>query len=197
MMPASNPPTARGQQTRARILAAAEKVFGEQSFEHASIIDITREAGVAQGTFYVYFPSKHAVFAELVDSLGRQLRRALSEAVDGVEPRLAAERAGLDAFLGFVRDHRHLYRIVRQAEFVDAELYRAYYRRFAEGYRKGLQAAMRRGEIVTRDPEAIAYALMGIFDFLGMRWVLWEDKMPPTKVLDDVYDFITHGLAKA
>ena len=62
-MPASNaapslPATSRGQRTRNKLLDAAEQVFGEQGYEKASIVEITRTAGVAQGTFYVYFESK-------------------------------------------------------------------------------------------------------------------------------------------
>ena len=192
----TTPPTARGQRTRTKLLAAAEKVFGEQGYERASIVDITRTAGVAQGTFYVYFPGKKDVFVELVNELGNRLRRTLAEAVAGLEDRLEVERAGLVAFLEFVKDHRNLYKIVRQAEFVDEESYRNYYTRLADGYRKGLKAAMKKGEFKKLDPEAMAYALMAIFDFLGMRWVLWEGDLPPRKVLDDVFTFIARGLAK-
>jgi AcrR family transcriptional regulator len=192
----TSPPTARGQRTRSKLLAAAEKVFGEQGYERASIVDITRAAGVAQGTFYVYFPGKKDVFVELVNELGNRLRRTLAEAVAGLDDRLEVERAGLYAFLEFVKEHHNLYKIVRQAEFVDEESYRNYYTRLADGYRKGLKAAMKKGEFKKLDPEAMAFALMAIFDFLGMRWVLWEGELPPRKVLDDVFTFIAHGLAR-
>ena len=190
----NEPATARGQRTRQKILAAAEEVFGERGYEAASIVDITRSAGVAQGTFYLYFPSKKAVFAELVDELGSMLRRTLAAAVVELDDRLAVERAGLQAFLVFVQQHKNLYRIVRQAEFVDEELYRAYYRRLAKGYEEGLARAMKAGQVRTLDPEAVAFALMGIFDFLGMRWVLWEGKLPPKRVLDDVFALVRQGL---
>lgn len=193
--PASEPATARGQRTRQRLLEAAEEVFGTRGYDAASIVDITRTAGVAQGTFYLYFPGKQAIFAELVRELGTMLRRTLTDAVRGLDDRLAVERAGFEAFLEFVSAHRNLYRIIRQAEFVDEELYREYYRRIAEGYRDGLARAMDSGRIRKLDPEAAAYALMGIFDFVGMRWVLWEGRVPPKKVLDDVFMLIRDGLA--
>lgn len=191
---AHEPATARGQRTRQKVLDAAEEVFGTSGYEAASIVDITRAAGIAQGTFYLYFPSKKAVFTELVGELGTKLRRTLAAAVDGVDDRLEVERAGLHAFLGFVREHRNLYRIIRQAEFVDEALYRDYYTKLAEGYRQGLAKAMSRQQIRKLDPEAVAYALMGIFDFLGMRWALWENELPPRRVLDDVFSLIRNGL---
>ena len=191
----AEPTTARGQRTRQKLLEAAEEVFGTRGYDSASIGDITRTAGVAQGTFYLYFPSKQAVFAELVRELGNMLRRTLTDSVRGIDDRMQIERAGFEAFLKFVQEHKNLYRIVRQAEFVDEELYRDYYRRIAEGYREGLARAMRNGHMRKLDPEAVAYALMGIFDFCGMRWVLWEGKLPPKKVLDDVFALIREGLA--
>jgi len=191
----AEPTTARGQRTRQKLLEAAEEVFGTRGYDSASIGDITRTAGVAQGTFYLYFPSKQAVFAELVRELGNMLRRTLTDSVRGIDDRMQIERAGFEAFLKFVQEHKNLYRIVRQAEFVDEELYRDYYRRIAEGYREGLARAMRGGHMRKLDPEAVAYALMGIFDFCGMRWVLWEGKLPPKKVLDDVFALIREGLA--
>ena len=50
-----SPPTARGQKTRAKLLEAAEHVFGKVGYEAASIAGITQRAKVALGTFYVYF----------------------------------------------------------------------------------------------------------------------------------------------
>jgi AcrR family transcriptional regulator len=191
----SVPPTARGQRTRQKLLQAAETVFGEKGYEHASIADITREGGVALGTFYVYFPDKQSIFVEVVDGLGARLRRLIAESVEGLEDRLEVEREGLRVFFQFASGHRSLYRIVRQAEFVDEACYRRYYDRFAEGYVEGLRRAMKAGQVRPLDPETVAYCLMGIGDFLGMRWVLWDGKAEQERVLDTAMDFIRHGLA--
>ena len=51
------PKTARGARTRAKILKAAEDTFGTLGYHRAGVTDITRAAGVAQGTFYTYFTS--------------------------------------------------------------------------------------------------------------------------------------------
>jgi AcrR family transcriptional regulator len=175
-------------------LHAAETVFGEKGYEHASIADITREAEVALGTFYVYFPDKQSIFVEVVDELGARLRRLIAEAVARCEDRIGVEREGLRTFFQFVGRHRNLYRIVRQAEFVDEACYRRYYDRFAEGYVSGLERAMDAGEVRRMDPEALAYCLMGIGDFLGMRWVLWDGKGGLEHVLDTAMEFIRHGM---
>jgi len=188
------PVTARGQATRLRILRASELVFGEKGYDGASIAEICRTAETALGSFYVYFPDKKAAFVELVDSLGARLRLALATAVEGIDDRIEVERAGLRAFFDFAAQHRKLYRIIGQAEYVDVEVFRRYHERLAEGYVRGLERAMTRGELRRVDAEVLAYALMGIADFLGMRWVLWEDGSDIDRVVDAVIDMLRAGI---
>ncbi len=190
----TRPRTPRGQQTRQNLLEAAESVFGEKGYERASIVEITRRAGVAQGTFYVYFPDKKAVFVELVKDLSHRLRREIAESVAGIRDRVEVERVGFRTFFTFAHNHRNLYKIVRQAEFVDEELFRWYYRRLAEGYTQGLAQAMEEGQIRRLDPECLAYCLMGISDYLGMRWVLWEGQSPPEEAFETMMAFVRHGI---
>lgn len=187
------PVTARGQRTRRALVEAAELVFGERGYEGASISDITRAAGVALGTFYVYFPDKKALFVEVVENLGERLRHALRRAIGGAPSRVEVERRGLEAFFAFAREHRLLYRVVRQAEFVDEAVFRRYYARIAEPYAEGLAAAMRAGEVRDGDPEALAFCLMGMADFLGMRYVLWGRGRGLDAALETAAGFIAGG----
>jgi len=189
------PVTVRGEQTRRRLLEAAEEVFGELGFRRASIAEIVRRAGVAQGTFYLYFDSKEEIFRALVRHMSHELRKFIAMAVAGLQDRLEIEREGYRAFFRFVLQHRFLYRIVLESQFVDEEVYREYYRRLAEGYARGLARAMEAGQIRRMDPETLAYCLMGIAHLLGMRWVLWENREPPEEVLETAMAFIRHGMA--
>jgi len=186
--------TTRGKRTRQQLLDAAELVFGEKGFEQSSIAEITQRAEVALGTFYVYFENKKVIFVELVEQLGERLRKTLSLAVKEKSTRLEKERAGFRAFFEFAGKHRNLYRIVRQAEFVDEAVYLNYYRKIAAAYARGLAKSMAAGELSTFDPEVIAYALMGIADFLGMRFVLWDKPEELERVVDEVSEFVAHGL---
>jgi AcrR family transcriptional regulator len=191
------PVTARGQATRLRLLRAAEVVFGLKGYDGASVAEICRLADTALGSFYVYFPDKKAAFVELVDSLGARLRSELARAVGGIKDRLEIERAGLRAFLAFAGEHRRLYRIVGQAEFVDEAVFRRYHEQLAQGYVRGLSHAMTKGELRRLDPEVLAYALMGMADFLGMRWVLWEDHADIDRVVDTAMELLRAGVVEA
>lgn len=190
------PPTLRGQQTAQLLFEAAEAVFGELGYDNASVSMIVQRAGVAQGTFYRYFPDKKAIFVELVHSLNDRLREEVLAAMEGVSGRMNVERARLSAFFRFVRAHRNLYRIVRQAEFVDEDLYKWYYQRLAEGYALGLEGSMESGEIRRADPELLAYALMGVADFIGMRYGLWGKQPISDECFADLMSFIENGIGR-
>ena len=189
------PATSRGEATRQKLLIAAEQEFGEKGFHAASISSITSRAGVGQGTFYLYFPSKEDALRELVQHMGHALRRSLAEAIRGAGDRLEIERRGFDAFVRFSLEHRNLYRVVMESQFVDESVYRDYYRALADGYRVGLERAESEGEIRPGSAEERAWALMGIAHFLGLRYAIWENREPPEDAKDHVFDFIRHGLA--
>ena len=192
------PGTVRGQRTRERILAAAEDVFGELGYEPASIAAITQTAGVAQGTFYVYFPSKHAIFVELIKDFGVRVRAAIAQATVVASakpaPRAEVERAGLEAWLGFCFDHPGLYRVMREAAIVAPETHRGYYESFVGAYVDHFKQ-WSTGSSAVRDAETLAYVMVGIGDWIGLRWTIWEGKRPPKRVLDQITALLDGGFA--
>jgi AcrR family transcriptional regulator len=167
------PLSRRGIDTRRRVLDAAERVFAEHGYHEASIVKVTEAAGVAQGTFYLYFDSKKAVFDELVVDLNRRVRHAMKEGSSQGKTRLEAEVLGFDAYFRFTAEHPALYRIIRQAEFVSPEMLEYHYERLSAGYVEALRAAVETGEVGAIDPEVTAWALMGLGEMIGMRWILW------------------------
>jgi len=190
-----HPSTARGEATRRKLLDAAEAEIGENGFARSSVAAITRRAGVGQGTFYLYFPSKSDALRELVRHMGHSLRRTLAEATIGCEDRLEIERRGLEAFLRFSLEHQNLYRVVMESQFVDEDVYREYYQTLADSYAANLRAAQERGEIATGDASAQAWALMGIAHFLGLRYAIWNRQVPPAEVMKTANEFIDRGLS--
>ncbi len=189
------PSTDRGRATRQALLDAAEEVFDERAFDQTSISEITRRAGVAQGTFYLYFSDKKSIFVELVETLSHGLRSAIAEAVDGSANRVEVERRGFQVFFDYITEHPSFYKLVRESEFVAPELFRSYYDGFLEGYVPGLEAAMRKGEIGSGvDPEVLAFCLMGVGEIIGLRYVVWGDRPLDPKVFEKVWRFMLRGL---
>lgn len=192
----SPPKTKRGRERRAQILAAAEMVFGERGYADTSVADITRTAGTAQGTLYIYFSGKEEIFSELVREMGQLTRRTMARAVADAPDRLEAERRGLAAFLRFAAERPALYRIVEEARFVDPDAYRAYFTEFAAAYRESLEQAEADALIRPGDNEVRAWMLMGIAKILGDRFVLWDEGADLDHVVDAAFDMIRDGLAK-
>ncbi|MFN3389989.1 MAG: TetR/AcrR family transcriptional regulator [Allosphingosinicella sp.] len=198
------PRTERGRKTLRRLLEAAASEFGERGYHEAAITGITQRAGVALGTFYTYFESKEEVFRALVRDMSRATRVHVAEAVKDAPDRMAAERIGLEAFIAFVRKHPELYRIIEEAQFVAHDVYREHYLTFADAYRRNLAGARKRGEIAGGPggagdegaDEPRAWALIGMSVFLGMRYGIWNEDVPPGEVAEMAIDLVSQGLRK-
>lgn len=188
------PKTQRGIKTRNKLLQAAETEFGEKGFHEGAISGITYRAGVALGTFYTYFDSKEEIFRALVYYMSERIRHWVAERVADAPDRLAAERLGLEAYIEFVRQHKGLYRIITEAEFIANEAFREHYEGFARAYQANLKKAGARGEIRMRDDEVWSWAIIGINVFLGMRYAEWDESRPASEIAESVADLISDGL---
>lgn len=175
------PRTERGRRTLRKLLDAAAVEFGEHGFHEASISGITRRAGTALGSFYTYFNSKDEIFRALVSDLSGKVREAAKDAnLEGEA--LDMERAALAGFLRFAREHKEIYRIIDEAEFVDPASFRAHYETTAQRIQDRLTAGMERGELRPGLGEPHAWAIMGMNVFLGLRYAVWTDKAQPDEV---------------
>lgn len=188
------PKTARGRKTRNKLLEAAEVEFGEKGFHEAGISGITYRAGVALGTFYTYFESKEEIFRALVMFMSERTRTWVSERVANAPDRLTAERMGIEAYIEFARQHKSIYRIMTEAEFVAPEEYRQHYNGFSEAYQANLRRAAENGEIREGDYDTWSWAIMGISVFLGMRYAEWDDSRPVGEIAETVTDLLARGL---
>ena len=89
----------RSQETRSRILAAAEQSFAQRGYDVTSVDSICHAAGVSKGAFYHQFPSKGSVFVALLNDWLAELDRQFVAAQTGGEsvPRqVAAMAAGVN-----------------------------------------------------------------------------------------------------
>ncbi len=189
------PKTERGRKTRNRLLEAAEIEFGNKGFHDAAISGITQRARVALGTFYTYFDSKQEIFAALVSYMSERTRQWVGERVAGAPDRLAAERLGLAAYIEFVREHKGIYRIMSEAEFIANDAFRAHYESFARSYLANLGKADARGEIRQGDYQVWSWAIMGINVFLGMRFAEWDESESPLRIAESALDLIGNGMS--
>ncbi len=193
------PRTERGRRTLRKLLDASAKEFGEKGFHEASVSSITRRAGVALGSFYTYFDSKDALFRALVVDLSENVRAAARAAITQDMSALEIERAALRAFLEFTSEHKEIYRIIDEAEFVDPASYREHYETVASRIQARLEAGKGAGQFRADLGEVEAWAIMGMNVFVGLRYAIWgedaapADRLSPGEVAARVNALIAHG----
>jgi AcrR family transcriptional regulator len=188
------PRTERGRRTLRRLLDAAAEEFGEKGFHEGSISGITRRAGIALGSFYTYFTSKDEIFRELVKDLsgrvGEEARRAQTGNLDA----LSTERVALEAFLRFARDHKEIYRIIDEAEFVDRASFRNHYETTARRILDRLRRGSASGELRPDLQEAHAWAIMGMNVFLGLRYAILAEDQGVEQVAEAANSILRQGI---
>lgn len=191
------PRTARGERTLRKILDAARAEFGERGFSESSIVGITQRAGVALGTFYTYFDSKEVLFQALVRDMSAQVRDHVAPALKGATGALEAEGRALESFLRFAGQHRDVYRIIDEAEFVEPSAYREHYETTASRIAARLVAARDKGEIAPRytndELEILSWAIMGSNVFLGLRFSVWSTA-DPKQIAETLSRMLRSGL---
>jgi AcrR family transcriptional regulator len=105
-MTADTPKTRlKGSQRRELIVAAALPEFAQRGYEAASVGRIARAAGVARTVLYDHFPSKHALFVEVLDVEDQALLSFLRAALGSEGTTEERWRATFDAFFSFVEQH--------------------------------------------------------------------------------------------
>lgn len=189
----NEPKTKRGMETLDKICMAAEELFSEKGYYDTGITDIVSRAGIAQGTFYIYFNDKKSVFVYLIRKLGSELKESIRANIRVSKDRYDEEYMGIKTFLNFVGEHIGLFKIVWQAQFVDPELFKEYYESFSKGYVKNIKKAQTKGEMNDIDPVILSYCLIGIANFTALKFIEFDNKNNYEEVVEEVMKFIKNG----
>src|SRR3954467_8061748 len=89
---------------RDRILSAAERIFARHGFFAAKVSDVAKEAGVADGTIYLYFKNKDDLLISLFERRMQQVNETLKAATAKVKSPTEQLRAFVKAYLQLVHD---------------------------------------------------------------------------------------------
>ncbi|HJV91297.1 MAG TPA: TetR/AcrR family transcriptional regulator [Holophagaceae bacterium] len=95
----------RRQDTRERLLQAGAEVFTQRGLESATVRDLVKASGLAQGSFYNHFETKEAVFDALVEPLVAEIRRAVAQAQGAAPSMEAFVREGFRAYVAVLAAH--------------------------------------------------------------------------------------------
>lgn len=153
---------------RREVLATALKVFAERGYHETRISDIVTTAGIARGTFYLYFDSKADIFAQLVDNLLDQLRTSVVGVDTGSgTPALSQQLTRtIKRVVRVVEDNDLLLKVLmRQAVGVDSEIDEKL-SHFYERLRAFIADALRTGQMLGMvrtplDADVVASCILG------------------------------------
>ncbi len=190
------PKTERGERTISRIIDSAEQLFYANGYHGTSIKDITSNAGVGLGTFYLYFKDKKSLYIHLLSTYNHLIRKEISVKIQekGQVTRREAEKIGILTFLEIVRAKPHYYNIIWESLYIDKQLFIDYYSTFGKFYNNQLRDAQAKGEIKGFDPEVMAFMLMGISNFVGLRYALFDSMSDLDRIADEVIKILDQGI---
>ena len=152
---------------REELLAAAREVLSQNGYERTTVSSIATRANVAQGTFYLYFPSKEALPGALALQFSEALAVANRDALDGISDLDVAVDALVRSSWEAASEHRDMIMIAnRGIELADTFEqfleYTAPHRKVLEEFLERFQAS---GEIEpTLDVVTTTYVLRDLLD---------------------------------
>ncbi len=165
-------------------------------FANTTVSSIVREAGVAQGTFYLYFESKAQVLVHLRAEILADFVRAFESGIDRDGPADARLVRGLREIFSAVRRNRALIRVLRQA-ITGEEAERVW----IEGrgvLAAPLEALIERGtedgSLEADDPRMAAHLTLSLFDDLLYEALEYQKPASGKKTLAHGSRFLLRAL---
>lgn len=184
----------KGQESRARLLAAAAREFAHTGYYETKISTIVARAGLTQAAFYLYFPGKEAIFAELIADFRARVR-VLADAAR-LRPGLTADelpqrvQTVMQMGFRFLQENADLASIglfmAPEAEEIKAEI--------VELVAANLRAEQQAGYLRPGgSPEIVAECLFGMMLRLAQSH-LFPGKQSPESLGAQSAELILHGI---
>jgi len=189
-----------GGDKRAAIIRAAIRVFAHNGYFNSKVADIAREAGVADGTVYLYFKSKeeilHSIFDRSVDEAIADARKQLDAISDPREKlrqiaRLHLERLGADRDLAVVFQVE-LRGSTKFMEEFSAAGFAEYLALIRSAFEEGQRAGVFRADL---NAKIVAKILFGALDEMATNWILSPRRYKLAPMADQVLDIFLNGVS--
>lgn len=184
---------------REAIMRAAIKVFAGKGYFNSKVSDIAKEAGIADGTVYLYFKSKeeilHSFFDRAMEDFIGEARKQLAEIADPAEKIRRIARLHLE-LLGTDRDLAIVFQVELRGSTKFMEEFSA--SGFAE-YLDVIRATIAEGQesgVFRTDmkPIIVAKILYGALDEMVTNWILSKRSYPLAPLADEVMKVFFGGL---
>src|SRR5512146_1338801 len=178
---------------RQSLVVAARDVFAQKGYHAATVDDITRAAGVAKGTFYLYFQEKREIYYELVRTFLQHVTdigASVAHEVHTPEQFFQRCEKAAKELLRVFRDHYSLARLAyRESMSLDAELermLREFYRELARVEADNIRLGIELGLFRPVDPLVCAYAHIGMVERVALGLLAERDPPDPRHVVREL-----------
>jgi AcrR family transcriptional regulator len=185
---------------RQHILNAARNVFAKRGYHHTTIDDIVAEAGVARGTFYLYFEDKRAVFSDLIDRFNAKVTMAIQRIDMGPDAPSIAEqtRGNIRGIIGVALSERAMTKILfTDALGIDSAFDRkllTFYDTVVQLLTESLREGQTLGIVADGEPRVLSYMTIGALKELLYQAVTLGLAEESADVLtQQIFDFVCGG----
>jgi AcrR family transcriptional regulator len=174
---------------REQVLGCAVKVFSQRGYHATTVSDIIEEAGVARGTFYLYFKSKRAIFDELLDEYLKQILGQFPrvDTSPQAEPPVRQMLGNVERVLGVLLDSQELTRILlHEAVGLDADFDRKlgeFYGQLVSLTERSLGLGQQMGLVRPCDVRVAALCIVGALKEVVDRAASCPESLPERSVL--------------
>jgi len=183
----------------AAILRAAIRVFANNGYFNSKVADIAREAGVADGTVYLYFKSKEEILHSIFDrSMEKAIADGKKQLADITDPREKLRRIALLHLerLGADRDLAVVFQVelrgsTKFMEEFSAAGFAEYLELIRLTFEQGQQAGMFRPEL---NAKVVAKILFGALDEMATNCILSKRRYKLAPMADQVLDIFLNGV---
>ena len=184
---------------REAIRRAAIKVFANSGYFNSKVADIAREAGVADGTVYLYFKSKEDILRSIFDRSVEDALGAAREQIERVsDPKEKLRRIALLHLerLGADRDLAVVFQVelrgsTKFMEEFSAAGFAEYLMLIRSTFEEGQRAGIFRSDL---NAKVVAKILFGALDEMATNWILSKRRYKLAPLADQVLDIFLHGV---
>ena len=188
---------------RQQILLQARDVFAKRGYHAAKIDDIVAAAGIARGTFYLYFEDKRAIFEEIVDRTIARLGLAILRVDPQDKGRSVADqiRENIRRLVAMLLEDRATTKILlSDALGVDPTFDRkllSFYDELANLLETSLREGQALGVVKPGDARLLGYLTLGAMKELLFQIVLRGAEYEPEVLVDEIFAFLNGGYLRA
>ncbi len=187
------------EQRRQQLIQAALAAFGKKGYHAAQVSDIIAEAGVARGTFYLYFEGKREIFAAVLakvfEEVQAQVRPIPHEAFAELPGQILGNLRRVTDLLG--KNPLYIKLLFSDAVGLDKEFdaqLRTFYDRILDYIHRGIRQGQQMGFVREGDEKVLALCLLGCFKEVFFQSIL-GGKLPASQTVErEIYTFVINSI---